>query len=95
MKKDKLQEKLEEMNFKKVDTSDIKGTPKGTKYVYAGKISNLGGEDYFLSLHKFKECYQFTISDNIGIVKLSAFKLDTPIEILVEYIKRAYRFFSV
>lgn len=95
MKKDKLQEKLEEMNFKNVDTSDVKGTPKGTKYVYAAKIENLVGEDYFLALHKFKDCYQFTISDNVGIIKLSSFKLDTPIDILVEYIKRTYRFFSV
>ena len=93
--KDKFQERLEEMKFNKVDIKDIKNTPKGTKYVYAGGIQNLAGEKYILSVHRFKECYQFTISDNIGIVKLSAFKLDTPIEILVEYIKRAYRFFSV
>lgn len=95
MKKDKLQEKLEEMNFHQIDTKDIKGTPKGTKYVYAGGIKSVFGNKYFLSLHRFKDGYQFTISDKIGIVKLSAFKEDTPIEILVEYIKRAYRFFSV
>ena len=92
-----LKKFLEEKGFKKIDFKSTDVVYKNVEN-YSAKIvpsGELGDREYVLTISFFKDCYIFSISDKIGIIRLISLSKFTPIDVIEAYINRAYDFFSL
>lgn len=62
--------------------------------VWSVKFQNKpAGLDYVFSICFFKENFSFIVQDKHGVIRLLAFKLETPVDTLEKYIEKAADFF--
>lgn len=76
-------------NFKENDVEDMKEKYPDHIHTYTVRVKSEGSEQsHLLICSAFTDAYRFAVMDDVGVIKLVSFKIDTPAEVLEKYIKR-------